>query len=468
MDQHRHGPTLDFLGGAGTVTGSRFLLSTPEARILIEAGLYQGRRPLRRLNWQHFPVSPSDLDAVVITHAHLDHCGYLPRLSRQGFRGPVYATRDTASLAGIVLRDSAHLQEEDATHAARQGYSRHNPPEPLYDRIDADTAARLFRPLDFHNPTVIAPGVTVTMRPAGHILGSAVAHLDVGGHRLAVSGDLGRQHHPLLRPPEALGAVDTLLVESTYGDTVHQQPGPEHLGGIITRVVARGGVALLPAFAVDRTPVLLFQLRQLAESGALPEVPVYVDSPMALAALEVYRAALRDGAEDARPGLADDRDPFDLAGLHLVVDAAESMRLNDPGHPCVIISASGMATGGRVLHHLRHQLPHRRNAVVLTGFQVPGTRGHALAEGATALKIHGEYVPVRSEVVSAPEFSAHADAEELTAWVGTAAAAPRTVYAVHGEEDAAAALVARITESHGWCAVAPRQGERVLLDRPPE
>ncbi|MGH3506091.1 MAG: MBL fold metallo-hydrolase RNA specificity domain-containing protein [Nocardioidaceae bacterium] len=463
IDHHRHGITLDFLGAAGTVTGSRFLVTTPDARVLVESGLFQGEKSLRLLNWQRFPVSASELDAVIITHAHLDHCGYLPRLSRQGFRGPVYCTRDTAALAGIVLRDSAHLQEEDAEHAARHGYSRHAPPEPLYDRVDADTAARLLRPIDFGDTTQVAPGVTTTMRPAGHILGSAVAHLDVDGHLLTVSGDLGRQAHPLLLPPAPLGPTHTLVVESTYGDTRHPAAGPEHLGAIVRRVLGRGGVVLMPAFAVDRTPVLLHQLQALARAGVLPDVPVYVDSPMALAALEVYRASLRGGAADGRPELADLPDLFDTGRVRLVADVEESRRLNDPGHPCVIISASGMATGGRVLHHLRHQLPSERNAVVLTGFQVPGTRGRALAQGAPALKIHGEYVPVRAEVITVPELSAHADADELLEWIRTAPQPPRTTYVVHGEDDAREALVAAVTDKLGWCAVAPRLGERVLL-----
>ena len=466
-DDHRRGTTLEFLGAAGTVTGSRFLVTTPNARVLVEAGLFQGEKPLRLMNWQRFPVSASDLDAVVITHAHLDHCGYLPRLARQGFRGPVYCTRDTAALAGIVLRDSAHLQEEDAEHARTHGYSRHTPPEPLYDRVDADTAARLLRPVDFETEFTVARGVSAELRPAGHILGSAVAHLDIDGHLLTVSGDLGRQAHPLLLPPEPVGTTHTLVVESTYGDSRHPLVGPDHLGAIVRRVVARGGVALMPAFAVDRTAVLLFHLGRLAESGALPDVPVYVDSPMALAALEVYRAALRDGARDCRPELAGVHDPFDTGRVRLVADVEESRRLNDPGHPCVIISASGMATGGRVLHHLRHQLPSSRNGVVLTGFQVPGTRGFALAQGAHALKIHGEYVPVRAEVITAPELSAHADADELLAWIGTAAEPPRTTYLVHGEEDARAALAAAV-DGLGWCAVAPRHAERVLLPLPPD
>ena len=454
---------LSFLGAAGTVTGSRFLLENDGHRYLVDCGLFQGEAVWRRHNWEPFPVPPVSIDAVVLTHAHLDHSGYLPALVRNGFRGPVVCSAPTAELTAVVLRNAAHLQEEDARHARAGGYSRHDPPLPLFDSADADLAIARLAPVGPAESADLPGGATVTLHRAGHILGSRFAIVELAGHRVLFSGDLGRQHHPLLLPPEPVPQVDVAVVESTYGNRTHTPVDRERLGRLITATARRGGVTLMPAFAVDRTPMLLHALAGLTRDGLVPRLPVYVDSPMALTALEVYRRSVKDQDPEIRPDLLDGPDPFDPGGLRLAHSAAESERLNDPQMPCIIISASGMATGGRVLHHLRHQLPNRRNTVLLAGFQVAGTRGRQLLDGATALKIHGRYVPVRAQVAAVPEFSAHADADEILRWLGTAPTDPEATYVVHGEADAAGTLAARIGDELGRLAVAPRYLERVRL-----
>ena len=456
-------PTLTFLGAAGTVTGSRFLLRVGDASALVDCGLFQGERVWRRRNWAPFPADASRLSTVVLTHAHLDHCGYLPALVRAGFHGQVLCTPGTAALAAIVLRDAAHLQEEDAEHARAGGYSKHDPPLPLFDEADAEKAIGLLRPVPFGRPAEIGGIGSVTLHPAGHILGSAFAEITIGARTLLVSGDLGRPVHPLLAPPQPPGGADVVLVESTYGDRTHDPLSTDRLASTIRRTARRGGTVLMPAFAVDRTPVLLHHLKVLMEADQIPHLPVYVDSPMALAALDVYRRAIQERSPEVRAGLERDGDPLDPGDLHLVHSVEQSMRLNQPDHPCILISASGMATGGRVLHHLAHQLPQSRHTVVLTGFQVPGTRGRALLDGAKAIKIHGKYVPVRADVVPAPEFSAHADADELVAWLHRAPRRPETAYVVHGEPDAAWTLAGRLTGQLDWTAVVPRYLETVVV-----
>ncbi|MEJ3747023.1 MBL fold metallo-hydrolase [Actinomycetes bacterium KLBMP 9797] len=455
--------SLRFLGGTGTVTGSKFLVSTEQRRLLVDCGLYQGDRELRRRNWAAFPGTVFDLDAVVLSHTHLDHCGYLPRLVRHGYAGPVYCSPWTARVTAIVLRDAAHLQEEDADYIGRRGSSRHDPPLPLFDSADAEKAIALLRPLPYGEVERIGD-IAVRLRRAGHILGSSTVEAGAGGRSVAFSGDLGRSSHPLLNPPDPAPAVDALVVESTYGDRRHPPYGLHRLAEPISRTLARGGVVLIPACAVDRTPMLLMALRTLMRSGALPTVPVYVDSPMALAALDVYREAVHEGGPEIRPAVRDSAtDPFDPGELRLVPDPEQSRRLNQPGHPCVLISASGMATGGRVVHHLEHLAPEPRNLILLPGHQVAGTRGRALRDGAAALKMFGRYVPVRAEVVGLDDFSAHADADGLLSWLGTAPEPPRTCYVVHGEPGPAAALAGRVRSELGWCAVVPQHAERVLL-----
>ncbi|MGW1344475.1 MBL fold metallo-hydrolase RNA specificity domain-containing protein [Kribbella sp. NPDC002412] len=453
--------SLTFLGAAGTVTGSKFLLEHDRHRVLVDCGLFQGDARWRRRNWDPFPVDPATISAVVLTHAHLDHCGYLPGLVRQGFRGPVICTPGTAEVAAIVLRDAAHLQVEDAQHARLEGYSRHDPPLPLFDTDDAERAIHLFRPAT--DRVELPGGITVALHRAGHILGSAFAVLELDGRRLLVSGDLGRQDHPLLLPPATPPAVDTVLIEATYGDRRHQPLDHARLGRLIRTTAERGGVVLIPAFAIDRTAVLLHELTALARDGLMPRLPVYVNSPMALAALNVYRSAVSNKAPELRPEVVGGPDPFDPGDLRLVHSVEESIRISDPGRPSVVISASGMATGGRVLHHLARLLPGARNTVVLPGFQVPGTRGRALLDGARSVKIHGRYVPVRARIVGLSEFSAHADSGELVQWLSAAPQPPELVYVVHGEDHARAELAARIQDELDWTAVTPGHLERVRL-----
>jgi metallo-beta-lactamase family protein len=458
---------LQFLGATGTVTGSRFLLDTPQARLLVDCGLFQGLKALRLRNWSAFPIPPSTIDAVVLTHAHVDHSGYLPRLVRDGFRGPIYATRGTHALCQIVLPDSAHLQEEDASYANRKGFSKHTPALPLYTEEDALRALANFREVPFHASTEVARGVHATFRPAGHILGSSAVELALAGppsRRVLVSGDLGRPNHPILRPPEPPVAVDALLIESTYGDRRHPSDDADAAFEVaIARTAARKGTVVIPAFAVDRTEVILVTLRRLMREGRVPELPVYVDSPMALSALALYRTALKHGAPDVRSDFCGDGDPFDTGHLVETRSIEQSKAIDGQKPPFIIISASGMATGGRVLHHLAHFLPDSRNTVLLPGFQAEGTRGRSLLEGASALKIHGRYVPVRAEVVGLSHFSVHADQEELVAWLRSIAREPDATFIVHGEAPASAALRERIRRDLGWTAVVPGDLERVRL-----
>jgi metallo-beta-lactamase family protein len=453
--------TLTFLGATGTVTGSRFLVQSVAHRLLVDCGLYQGERDLRRRNWQPFPVDPSSLDGVVLSHAHLDHCGYLPALVRQGFSGPVWCTAGTAALASIVLRDSAHLQEEDAASARAGGYSKHDPPQPLYDAADTERALRHLAEVDVGVPVPLADGLSFSLSRAGHILGSSSVLVRSDDGAALFSGDLGRSAHPLLRPREDPPAADVVVVESTYGDRRHPQPAVPHepLADAVRRTVARGGSVLVPAFAVDRTQIVLQELGVLLRAGRIPQVPIFVDSPMGLAALDVYRRS--DLVGELRP---DARDWFDaVPAVHQARTPEESMRLNRPEAPCIIVSASGMASGGRVVHHLRDMLGDRRHCVVLTGYQAIGTRGRALADGARQVKVHGRYVPVRAEIVMDDEFSVHADADDVVAWLRRMSTPPSTVYVVHGERDASRALADRVRDELDWCAVVPELGEKVRL-----
>lgn len=453
--------TLTFLGAAGTVTGSRFLVEHQDRRLLVDCGLYQGERDLRRRNWQPFPVDPASVTGVVLSHAHLDHCGYLPALARNGFAGPAWCTAGTAALAAIVLRDSAHLQEEDAANARAGGYSKHDPPRPLYDAADTERALLLLREVGFDVPVPVGPGLSFSLRRAGHILGSSSVLVRVGGAAALFSGDLGRLEHPLLRPRADPPAADTVVVESTYGDRRHPRPQMPHevLAEAVRRTVARGGSVLVPAFAVDRTQIVLHELGELQRSGRIPQVPIFVDSPMGLAALDVYRRA--DLAGELRP---DAQGWFDaVPHVRQARTPEESMRLNAPTTSCIIVSASGMASGGRVVHHLRHMLGDRRHCVVLTGYQAVGTRGRALVDGARQVKVHGRYVPVRAEVVMDDQFSVHADADDIMAWLRRMPGPPATVYVVHGEREASRALAERVRDELDWCAVVPELGEKVRL-----
>jgi metallo-beta-lactamase family protein len=460
--------TLQFLGAAETVTGSRFLLRTEGARVLVDCGLFQGAKALRLRNWAPFPIAPRELDAVVLTHAHVDHAGFVPRLVAEGFRGPVFATRGSEALCGVVLPDSGRLHEEDANLANAEGWSKHVPALPLYTEADALRSLQQFRCVETGAWFEPAPGVRGRFARAGHILGAASLVLEdsASGKRAGFSGDLGRPAHPLLGASEPMARVDALVCESTYGDRRHPPSAQvvAALGAAIARTAERGGAIVIPAFAVDRTEVVLLHLRDLMHSGAAPRLPVYVDSPMALAALAIYRRAIAERWPEIRPDLRGDAALFDPGDLREVRTLAQSRELQAGGAgPCIIVSASGMATGGRVLRHLARHLPDARSSVVLVGYQVPGTRGHRLLRGERTLKLLGRYVPVRAEIVNLAGFSVHADADETLAWLGSAEAAPGICYAVHGEPEPTRALAARIDDELGWAAVAPRDGELVKL-----
>lgn len=461
-------PLLRFLGAAETVTGSRFLIATSSARVLVDCGLFQGLKPLRLRNWEPFPVDPATLDAVLLTHAHLDHTGYLPALSRNGFQGKIFATAGTEALSRIVLPDSGHLQEEDAAYANRKGYSKHLPALPLYTEEDAQRVLERFTVVPFASAVEIASGIRATFRPAGHILGSATITLELDNARqrtIVFSGDLGRPKHPILCPPAPLPAADVVVVESTYGNRHHEDVESLHgFAEAIVRTAARGGMVVIPSFAVDRTEVILFHLRRLVQARRVPNLPVYVDSPMALSALEVYRQALAEGSPEINLALRGEADPFDPGRLLEARSVAQSMAINDQHFPSIIISASGMATGGRVLHHLANRLPDHRNTVILVGFQTEGTRGRSLLEGARSVKMLGRYIPVRAEVVNVPAFSVHADQTEMLDWLRAAPRAPEVAFVVHGERVAADALHAKIESELGWTAAVPRYLEQVRLD----
>jgi metallo-beta-lactamase family protein len=458
------GSTLLPLGAVDSVTGSKFLLQHGDSWVLLDCGLFQGGRELRERNWADFPIDPASLDAVIISHGHLDHCGYLPRLAKAGFRGKVHVTFDTGRLMSVVLPDSARLQEEEARYARRAGYSRHEPPLPLYTEDDAWSALDLLKSHPFGAQFTVAPDISVTFQPAGHILGSAIVRIHLtNGPELVFSGDLGRPHHPLLVSPSPAGECDFLLVESTYGDREHLgDDSPERLADLISRTTDRGGVTVIPAFAVDRTEVLLFHLRKLVDAGRLPDIPIFVDSPMAIAALNIYYEAFEQGAADVRPELHDAGELFDLPGLTAVHDAEGSKEVSKHRGPAIIVAGAGMATGGRVVHHLKQFLPDPANSVALVGFQAQGTRGRRLLDGETNIKIHGQYVHVRAEVADLTGFSVHADASELLDWVGTASGNP-TVFVVHGEPPASFALRSAIEKRFDFTAVVPKYKERLLL-----
>jgi metallo-beta-lactamase family protein len=448
---------LQFLGATGTVTGSKYRVAAGSASLLVDCGLFQGYKQLRLRNWAPLPIDVSKLDAVVLTHAHIDHSGYLPLLVRNGFRGRVYCSEATRDLARILLPDSAHLQEEEAENANRHGYSKHAPALPLYTVRDAEAALRLFVPVPFGKEWEAAPGVTARLAHAGHILGAAIVTLHAEGRTAVFSGDLGRSRDPVMRPPEAVMRADLLVVESTYGNRRHaDRDAQAQLGRIVARTAARGGTVVIPSFAVGRAQLILHYLQRLKAAGSIPAtLPVYVDSPMATSVTAAYLAH----REEHRLGEEECRALERVATF--VARPAQSRALDESSFPMVIIAGSGMATGGRVLHHLKRFAPDPRNAIVFAGYQAGGTRGAALAAGAGEVKIHGQYVPVRARVHNLENLSAHADYAEILEWLGHFEARPGSVFLTHGEPDAADALRLRIKESLGWTARVPDYLETV-------
>lgn len=463
---------LTFMGAAGTVTGSRTLVEaeTPEgpgAPLLVDCGMFQGPRDVRSRNWDPFPRDPRSVTCILLTHAHLDHCGYIPALVRDGFTGPIYCSPNTAALVPIILRDSARLQEEDTSWARRKGFSRHIDPQPLYGSADAEQAITLLQPVEFGDDFSPVPGITARLDVGGHILGSSTITLteESRDRTVVFSGDLGRGNHPLLDAPTPPCSADAVVLESTYGDRLHGSVDAEidQMAAVITRTLKRGGTVVIPAFAVDRTEVLLLALRQLQDQQRIPISPIHVDSPMALAALRVYLDAIRDEDPELTSAiLARGTEAIDLPNLHEATTPEQSMALDREGAR-IIVSASGMGTGGRVTHHLKAHLPDRDNSILLVGYQAVGTPGRMLLDGAHEIKIHGQYVPVRAEIAEIEAFSVHADADELLEWLSSCQPLPSQVFINHGEPDAAAALADRIRRDLDIAAVVPEVGERVRV-----
>lgn len=445
---------ISFLGGAGTVTGSKFLIQHQDQRLLVDCGLFQGYKQLRLRNWMPPPVAPGQIDAVVLTHAHLDHSGYLPLLVREGFQGRVWCTPGTRDLCQILLPDSGHIQEEDAAYANRHGFSKHHPALPLYTVADAKACLERLQTVPPFHAFEPLPGWQARLQPAGHIIGAASLLIEVGGKRLLFSGDLGRSDDLLMLPPEAPPGADAVIIESTYGDREHPpQDLLDELAPALARVAARGGTAVVPVFAVGRAQALLHAIALLKQQHRLPRgLPVYLDSPMAIHSTEVFAH---------HPG----EHRLDAGQVHDMAHAATMVRTPDESKaiaalhgPKIVLAASGMATGGRVLHHLVQYLGDHRHMVLLTGYQAPGTRGAALVNGSATLRIHGQDLPVRAEVVQLQTASAHADAPQLMTWLRAVPGRPHRAFVVHGDLDASDALRQRIERELHWQAVVPEHG----------
>lgn len=482
--------SITFLGAARTVTGSKYLLDTGASKILVDAGLFQGLKELRERNWQELPIKASEIDAVVLTHAHLDHVGYLPRLVAQGFRGRVFCTAGTKDLCGIVLPDSGRIQEEDAEDANRHAYSKHKPALPLYTEADAMNALALLQPVGYDRPVPVTPDVEVEFINAGHLLGSSFARIRTGGRTVLFGGDLGRFNRPVMPDPTMVLEADYLLVESTYGNRVHEEDDDgEKLAQVLTAAVERGGRIIIPSFAIGRVEEMIYWLKRLEDEKRIPVLPVFLDSPMAVTALARYSARLNELDDDMQPelrdekaphGTADRNDPPEVRRQHArrerqvcafcterfrtISTAQESRQLTQSKKPAIIISASGMATGGRVLHHLKATLPDSDNTVLFIGYQAAGTRGRRLVDGEKTVKIHGEWIPVRAQVERVDSMSAHADSKEVLHWLGGFTAPPRQTFLVHGEPEAMEAQALAIRDGLKWKAHMPEHQERVELD----
>jgi metallo-beta-lactamase family protein len=454
-------PKITFLGAAGTVTGSKYLVEAGGKRLLVDCGLFQGSKELQQRNWANLTVDPASIDWVLLTHAHIDHTGYIPRFVRNGFRGPIYSNAATRELCQLLLLDSAHLQEEDAQFAAKKNYSSHQPPLPLYTVAEAQASLARFQEIPRANVFTISPQFSVRPHDAGHILGSSWLELTItenGKQTLVVfSGDLGRYDQPILKDPESPSRADFLLCESTYGDRDHPTGSvPDALADVINRVAKRGGAIVIPAFTVGRTQTLMYYLRQLEKDQRIPQLPIYVDSPMGISVTDIYVRHTEDhDADFTQKEQEGDRDPLDMKEVHMTRSVEDSKKINDVVSPCIIISASGMATGGRILHHLARRLPDARSAVLLVGYEAEGTGGRALEDGAQYLRIHGEEVPVRAEIVKIDQLSAHAGRSELLRWLSGFTVPPRQTFLVHGEPNALESFEGAITNRFHWPVTIP-------------
>lgn len=446
--------SIQFLGAARSVTGSKHLLHFDDFQVLLDCGLFQGLKELRLRNWDNFPMDVSQIEALVLSHAHIDHIGYLPKFVKEGFGGPVYCTAATAELARILLLDSAKLQEEEAEWAKKKGYSKHHPPRPLYTTEDVENTFRLFRPYEFEEDIYLRDNIRVRFHNAGHILGAAWVELTVEAAQqekvLVFSGDIGRYHQPVLRDPAPMQQADILITESTYGDrdNVFEDPS-EEFAKVINEAMERGGCLLIPAFALGRTQMVMYYLRKLMESGKVPKVPVYLDSPMAINVTALYRKLhhyhkLRDQELEGGASV------FDYEYFKYFRSVQESQTINDIRSKAIIVSSSGMCTGGRMLHHLYHRLPREEDTILFVGYQAVGTRGRDILEGKDKIRMFGLNVPVKMQVRKIDGLSAHADREELLKWIGTLPEAPKRTFIVHGEPESAEALQQGLSQQLGW------------------
>ena len=456
-NHHSNQLTMRCLGAAQTVTGSKTLLESGDQRILIDCGLFQGRKPLRLQNWKPFPVDPATIDAVILTHAHLDHSGYLPALVKHGFKGPIYCSEAGRDLVDILLRDAAHLQEEEAKYRNRHQLSKHKPALPLFTQTQAQEAIRRLHPVPTHQ-LIEHEQCRFTLHPNGHILGSTFIELEMAGRHLLFSGDLGRPNDPIMYPPEPPVYCDTMILESTYGNRLHGNEDAEAvLGDAVNRTLERGGSVLIPAFAIGRSQMMLVILEKLRRERKIPAVPIYLDSPMAVAATEAFQhhnALHRISAKECQR-LKEQ--------THWVSSVEESIDLTHSKEQRIVISASGMATGGRVLFHLKSILRNPDNSVIFAGFQAPGTRGETLVNGEDRVKIHGEYYPVKAEVINLDSFSAHADYQEIIEWLRGIPVAPKRLFINHGEPDASLHLQQQIADELGWSSTIVEQGNDYTL-----
>jgi metallo-beta-lactamase family protein len=459
---------LEFLGATETVTGSKFLLECAGKRILIDCGLFQGLKELRLRNWEEPPVDPRSVDAIVLTHAHIDHTGYLPRFVRQGFRGPIYGTPATIDLLRILLPDSAHLQEEEARFCNRTRRTKHEQALPLYTTEDADAALRLVQNVPYRTPKTLGSELQFDLLPAGHILGSAFVRFQAESKVVLFTGDIGRFDTPVIKDPEIVESADYLILESTYGNRLHKEQEGHHgklaLRDVIVETARRGGTVLIPSFAVGRAQEILYYMRELEQEGEIPILPVYVDSPMAVDAFDIYRDHEEEHDLEMERLKAEKKNPLITQNVSFVRTVQDSKAINDHRYPAVIISANGMATGGRIVHHLMHRLPDERNSVVFVGFQAAGTRGRYLVEGARTIRIYGIDYPVRAQVRSIQGFSAHGDYSEILRWLQSFKAPPRKTFLVHGEPRAVVSMKEHIQQTHaGWDVSIPRYRETFEL-----
>ncbi len=449
---------LRFLGAAGTVTGSKYLITTGERNVLVDCGLFQGLKELRLKNWDRFPIDPKTIDAIVLTHAHLDHSGYIPRLIKEGFKGNIFCTRATLALCKILLTDAGRIQEEDAEWLSHKKFSKHSPALPLFSEKDAAAALEQFVPINFDESFEVTQGIHATFKYAGHILGAAMIILEAGDIKIGFSGDLGRANDPILYPPVKMPAIDYLVVESTYGNRQHEPVDPmEDLETVVKEALQKKGVVLIPSFAVGRAQSLMFYLSTLKKADRIPNVPMYLNSPMATNVTELFREF------KSLHKLSDQQCEEMCDSVHYIRTVEESKSLNEKKGPMIIISASGMATGGRIIHHLKSFAPDPTTTIVIAGFQAAGTRGRALLDGAKEIKIHRELIPVRAAIRVLKNSSAHADYVEILDWLSQSQISPRKVFITHGEIDAADKMKEHITKRFNWSCEVPKQDQEHML-----